>query len=132
MSSARAVRGQPYQVKETSNHPYQQHEPAPLFITSFVRECFTEDLCEVDFTQAITAMDYLRIFEEKRKRELAAAFRRLNVDPAPRESERQVLENSHPGIFGWISSTEAKSKKVEALYTQVFIGLRRWVCHPKA
>ena len=130
MSLAQVARGQPnHQVQERKHVPVQQHEPAPAYITSFVRECFTEDLCEVDFTQAITSLEYLRILEDKRRRELAAAVKRLSIDPAVLERDREGLQNSHPGIFEWIASTEAKSKKVEALYTQVYIGLRRWVCY---
>ena len=99
----------------------------PSFITSFVRRCFTEDLCLVDFTQALTAMDYLKILDDRRKRELSAALRRLNVDATSLEQDRHVLNSTYPGILDWVSSMEDKSRKIEALYTQVYIGLRRWV-----
>ena len=72
-------------------------------------------------------MDYLKILDDRRKREVAAALRRLKIDAAILERDRNVLNNTYPGILDWVSSMEDKSRKVEALYTQVYIGLRRWV-----
>ena len=125
-SPAQVARGQPrYQAQGSRK---QQKEHSPSHVSSFVRECFTEDLCEVDFTQALHSLDLLKTLEDRRRRELSSAIRRLNVDPAILEQDRLGFQSSHPGISQWIASTEAKSKKVEALYTQVYIGLRRWVC----
>ena len=74
-------------------------------------------------------MEYLKVLEERRKRELATAIGRLTIDPIHVEKDKTGLQNDHPGIYEWISMTQAKSKKVEALYTQVYVGLRRWVCY---
>ena len=113
------------------NHlPSQPSSLPPSFITSFVRKVFTEDLCLVDFTQALTAMDYLKFLDDRRKRELQAALRRLNIDHAMQEHERMELNNTYPGIWEWVARMEDKSKKAEALYTQVYINLRKWVSNP--
>ena len=107
--------------------PSQPFSLPPSFITSFVRRCFTEDLCLVDFTQALTALDYLKDLETRRKRELSAALRRLNINVDAIDVERDDRAKRSPAIAEWISSMEDKERKVEALYTQVYIGLRRWV-----
>ena len=99
----------------------------PSFITSFVRRVFTEDLCLVDFTQALTAMDYLKVLDDRKRRELAAALRRLDVDVEMLGRSREELRGVNPRLAEWISAIDDKGKKVEALYTQVYIGLRRWV-----
>ncbi|MCJ1436427.1 hypothetical protein MMC27_005806 [Xylographa pallens] len=106
--------------------PSQPFSLPPSFITSFVRRCFTEDLCLVDFTQALTALDYLKDLETRRKRELSAALRRLNINVDAIDVERDDLAKRSPAIADWISSMEDKERRVEALYTQVYIGLRRW------
>jgi hypothetical protein len=131
-SSAQVAVGQekPLPTIEPKNVRSRKHIPPMEFITDFVRKCFTEDLCEVDFTQSLTAMEYLRILEDQRRNEITAAIRRLSVEPRVLDRDRQNLQNNHPGISEWISSMEDKSRKVEALYTQVYVGLRRWVSQP--
>lgn len=107
--------------------PSQKHSLPPSFITSFVRRCFTEELCLVDFTQAMTALDYLKILDDRRKRELSACLRRLGVDSEILARDTQGVRNRSAGISEWLSVMEDKAKKIETLYTHVYIGLRRWV-----
>ena len=114
-------------MEHVSYLPSQPFSLPPSFITSFVRRCFTDDLCQVDFTQALTALDYLKDLETRRKRELAQALQRLGIHGSRMNEERKELEKYHQGIAEWIATMEDKERKVEALYTQVYIGLRRWV-----
>ena len=114
-------------MEHISYLPSQPFSLPPSFITSFVRRCFTEDLCLVDFTQALTALDYLKDLETRRKRELSAVLRRLGINGESFGQERESLSSQHPEIAEWLSSMEDKERRVEALYTQVYIGLRRWV-----
>ena len=114
-------------MEQISFLPSQPFSLPPSFITSFVRRCFTEDLCLVDFTQALTALDYLKDLENRRKRELSAALHRLGIDKETFGKEREKLNERYPGLTEWVLSMEEKEKRVEALYTQVYIGLRRWV-----
>ena len=109
-----------------SQLPTQPFSLPPSFIMSFVRRCFTSDLCLVDFTQALTAMDYLKDLETRRKRELAQALQRLGLDKTADGVSCGVMSTS-PKMSEWVTTQQDKDKKAEALYTQVYIGLRRWV-----
>ena len=110
-----------------SNLPSQPFSLPPSFITSFVRRCFTADLCLVDFTQALTALDYLKDLENRRKRELKLALQRLGVDSEAVCQTGDEIMKRYPRVAEWISSVQDKERKVGALYTQLYIGLRRWV-----
>ena len=117
----------PAPVNHNSPYAPQPLSMPPHFITSFVHRCFVVDLAEVDFTQALKAMDYLKVFDDRRKREFCAALRRLNIDTSIWDYEKASIMNENPSMYDWIVSVEDKSRRVEALYTQVYIGLRRWV-----
>ena len=80
----------------------------------------------VDFTQALTAMDYLKDLDNRRKRELGAALQRLGLDKSLVDQQTGDLSGD-PRISEWVRTMQDKDRKVEALYTQVYIGLRRWV-----
>ncbi|KAL8823991.1 MAG: hypothetical protein Q9191_005388, partial [Dirinaria sp. TL-2023a] len=109
-----------------SNLPSQPFSLPPSFITSFVRRCFTADLCAVDFTQALTALDYLKDLESRRKRELTLALQRLGVEKDAVCQTGEEIMKKYPRVAEWIDGMQDKERKVEALYTQVYIGLRRW------
>ena len=109
-----------------SNLPSQPFSLPPSFITSFVRRCFPAELCLVDFTQALTALDYLKDLENRRKRELTMALQRLGLDITVIEQAGREMSKDAK-ISEWVLSMQNKEKKVEALYSQVYIGLRRWV-----
>ncbi|KAL6252524.1 hypothetical protein RBB50_000243 [Rhinocladiella similis] len=108
-----------------SQQPSQPTSLPPSFITSFVRRCFPPELDQVDFPQALTAMDYLKDLEVRRRREVVAAFDKLGIDQED-ISHRDKLARKYPGVLRWVMDIEEKERKVEALYTQVYIGLRRW------
>ncbi len=107
--------------------PSQPCSLPPSFVTSFVRRCFPPELEEVDFPQALTALDYLKDLETRRRKEVLAALKRLGITGA--EAESSDLAKRYPGVLSWLRSIENKERKVMALYTQVYLGLRRWVCH---
>ncbi|KAL8663866.1 MAG: hypothetical protein Q9202_003552 [Teloschistes flavicans] len=106
--------------------PSQPFSLPPAFITSFVRRCFTADLCLVDFTQALTALDYLKDLENRRKKELRLAIERLGLDRDSLGDSEADLNKNHPRITEWAQGMQEKEKKVESLYTHVYLGLRRW------
>ncbi|KAL9590748.1 MAG: hypothetical protein Q9203_000470 [Teloschistes exilis] len=107
--------------------PSQPFSLPPAFITSFVRRCFTADLCLVDFTQALTALDYLKDLENRRKKELRLAIERLGLHKdSLGHSDEAELNKSHPRIKEWAQGMQEKENKVESLYTHVYLGLRRW------
>lgn len=118
------------QLKSTILHhitqlPTQPSSLPPSFITTFVRRCFPAELDQVDFPQALTALDYLKDLEVRRRRDVVAALTKLGI---AREdlSERERLAKNYPGVMKWIEDIEDKERKVESLYTQVYIGVRRW------
>ena len=54
------------------------------------------------------------------------ALQRLGLDTAVVEQAgREISKNAK--VSDWVLSLQGKEKKVEALYSQVYIGLRRWV-----
>ena len=109
-----------------NNLPSQPFSLPPSFITSFVRRCFPAELCQVDFTQALTALDYLKDLENRRKRELTVALQKLGLDTTIGEQAGEEM-NRNANISEWVLGIQGKEKKVEALYSQVYIGIRRWV-----
>ncbi|KAL8945095.1 MAG: hypothetical protein Q9211_000368 [Gyalolechia sp. 1 TL-2023] len=109
-----------------SQLPSQPFSLPPVFITSFVRRCFTADLCLVDFTQALTALDYLKDLENRRKREVTLALQRLGLDKDSIGQSDEELKKNHPRIAEWAQGMQEKGKKIESLYTHVYLGLRRW------
>lgn len=116
-------------MTQISQLPSQPCSLPPSFITSFVRRCFSFDIATVEFAQALTALDYLRDLETRRRREIASALRRLGIDPSTLGKEGDEISKKYPGVVSWVKAIEDKERKVEALYTQVYIGLRRWVRH---
>lgn len=84
----------------------------------------------VDFTQALTALDYLKDLENRRKRELTLVLHRLGLDRNTFSHAAKEITTKHPRIAEWLLRMQAKERKVEALYTQVYLGLRRWVINP--
>ncbi|EHA24104.1 hypothetical protein ASPNIDRAFT_53243 [Aspergillus niger ATCC 1015] len=110
---------------QISRLPTQPCSLPPTFVTSFLRRCFTPELEEVDFPQALTALDYLKDFENRRRKEVAAALQRLGVEPND-VKEKTELAKKYPGVLTWLESISAQGRRVEALYTQIYVGLRRW------
>lgn len=110
-----------------SQLPSQPFSLPPAFITTFVRRCFTADLCQVDFTQALTALDYLKDLETRRKREFASVLQRLGIEREALDQDGEELKSKSPRMSEWVTGMQDRERKVEALYTQVYIGLRRWV-----
>lgn len=120
-------RRQAFAMEHPSQSPPPPQSLPPSFITQFVRSSFVEALCDVDFTQALKSLDYLKILDDRRKRELCAALRRLNIDTSTYDQQKRDTVAKLPALYEWVAAVEDKSRRAEALYTQVYIGLRRWV-----
>ncbi|TID22196.1 Serine/threonine-protein kinase [Venturia nashicola] len=116
-------------MSEISKLP-QQHTSLPAaFVTSFVTRCFPAQLEMVDFPQSLTALDYLRDLESRRRKEIAASLKRIGIDEGALESPDRIeeLKNSNASVADWVESLGNKERKVEALYTNLYISLRRWI-----
>ncbi|KAJ4992229.1 hypothetical protein SVAN01_02248 [Stagonosporopsis vannaccii] len=107
--------------------PMQPSSLPPTFIVNFVSRCFHPDLSLVDFAQALTALDYLRDLENRRRKEMVAAFERLLIFPETYERDMETMAETFPGIALWVRNAEAKNKKAESYYAQVWMGVRRWI-----
>ncbi|KAL4888255.1 hypothetical protein BDV59DRAFT_189010 [Aspergillus ambiguus] len=97
----------------------------PSFVTSFLRRCFTPHLEDVDFPQALTGLDYLKDLDIRRRKEVAAAFQRLQLEQDDFRVNSEFAKK-HPGVLAWVETISVQSRKAEALYTQIYIGIRRW------
>lgn len=112
-------------MSHISKLPSQPTSLPPGFITSFVRRCFPHELEQVDFPQALTAMDYLKDIEVRRRREVVAALDKLGIDRNDIHDQGAIAKK-YPGVMKWVCEVEEKERKIENLYTQVYLGLRRW------
>ncbi|KAL1848435.1 hypothetical protein Plec18167_009343 [Paecilomyces lecythidis] len=109
-------------LSQLARLPSQPCSLPPRFVTSFLRRCFSPNLDEVDFPQALTGLDYLRDLEMRRRKEVLSALKRLGLDLCGKDE----LAKKYPGVQRWLESMEQNERSVEALYTQIYIGLRRW------
>ncbi|RMD42301.1 hypothetical protein DV735_g2831, partial [Chaetothyriales sp. CBS 134920] len=111
-----------HHIAELSSQPTSL---PPGFIVSFVRRCFPPELEQVDFPKALTALDYLKDLEVRRRREVVAALDKLGIHRDDL-GHRERLAKKYPGVLQWVIGIEEQERKVEQLYTQVYIGIRRW------
>ncbi|OJJ51372.1 hypothetical protein ASPZODRAFT_373557 [Penicilliopsis zonata CBS 506.65] len=112
-------------VSQISRLPSQPCSLPPSFVTSFLRRCFALQIEEVDFPQALTGLDYLKDLENRRRKDVVSALQRLGIQRDDLDQKAE-LGKQYPGVLSWIEAIEDKEKKIEALYTQVYVGLRRW------
>jgi hypothetical protein len=117
-------------MSHLSQLPSQPSSLPPAFVTSFLMRCFPLELELVDFPQSLTALDYLKDLESRRRKEIAASLKRLGIDEGTLGSPELLEELSkwNRSVADWVKSLENKERKVEHLYSQLYIALRRWVC----
>ena len=109
--------------------PQQPASLPPAFVTSFLNRCFPIQLDRVDFPQALTALDYLKDLEMRRRKEVTYTLKRhdINMSLLHSENRDEELAKWNPSIAEWFRSLESKEKRADALYTQLYVALRRWV-----
>ncbi|KAF2711481.1 hypothetical protein K504DRAFT_375066 [Pleomassaria siparia CBS 279.74] len=107
--------------------PSQPSSLPPAFIISFASRCFHPCLPLVDFPQALTALDYLRDLETRRRKEVAAAYQRLSIHKDSFTADVDAVSERFPGVALWAKNIQGKSKKAELYYSQLWLGLRRWI-----
>lgn len=84
---------------------------------------------DVDWSQALTALDYLKDLETRRRREMATTFEALDVHRDTWDADMARVAEKAPGIALWINNLEGKNRKAESYYAQLWVGLRRWVSY---
>lgn len=114
-------------MNQISLLPSQPCSLPPVFVTNFMRKCFPSELHLVDFPQALIGLDYLQDLERRRQREINSAKRRLNVDKEALRTNPSYISTLPPGVASWCQDMQNVQRKAQALYTQIYIGLRRWV-----
>ncbi|KAJ5661284.1 uncharacterized protein N7484_000656 [Penicillium longicatenatum] len=114
-------------IYQISRLPSQPCALPPAFLTSFLRRVWIADLDQVDFPQALTALDYLRDLDARWKKEMYNAIQRLGISRADVEDPvHSGLALNLPGVMSWLETMKSKGRYMEALYTQIYVGLRRW------
>jgi hypothetical protein len=99
----------------------------PAFIVNFVTRTFMPEPADVDWSQALTALDYLKDLETRRRREMATTFEALDVHRDTWDVDMARVAEKAPGIALWINNLEGKNRKAESYYAQLWVGLRRWI-----
>jgi hypothetical protein len=116
-------------MEQIAKLPQQPASLPPAFVTSFLERCFPMQLECVDFPQSLTALDYLKDLEMRRRKELAYALQRHGIDHNVLELPQSAMDFSQwsPLVAAWVRNLGQKEKKADKLYTQLYVALRRWV-----
>ncbi|KAF2687932.1 hypothetical protein K458DRAFT_294992 [Lentithecium fluviatile CBS 122367] len=114
-------------MNHISSMPHNRTALPPTFMVSFVGKTFVPSLSLVDFPQALTALDYLRDLETRRRKEMVAAFSRVHIEPETFDSDIETISEKYPGIALWAKNLEGKNKKAEVHYAKLWLGVRRWI-----
>ena len=98
-------------MEHIASLPSQPRSLPHSFLSSFIKKCFPRELEDADFDQALTALDYLKNLEDRRKREIAKVMREAGVD----SRDIRIME------------LKERMQKVDSLYSRVLVGIRQWV-----
>lgn len=98
-------------MEHIASLPSQPRSLPHSFLSNFIKKCFTKDLESAALDQALTALDYLKNLEDRRKRELAKVMGEVGVG----SRDVRILE------------LMARMQKVDTLYSRVLVGIRQWV-----
>jgi hypothetical protein len=108
---------------DTSN-PSSRVKGFPVqFVQQVCRKVFTQQYEDIDFSQALTCIDYLRDLECTRRTALRDVALRLGIE---KENWRVILADA-PEAYRWVSSVQKQELVIESLYAAIFVDLRIWV-----
>ncbi|KAJ5703476.1 hypothetical protein N7493_011865 [Penicillium malachiteum] len=116
-----------YMIYSISHLPSQPCTILPSLLVSYIRRTFVSDVEKIDFPHAMYAIDYLRDLDLRYKKEFHKALQTLHitredvVDPITSSLSRRF-----PGNMAWVEKMYLVSRDLESLYTQLYLGLRRW------
>ncbi|KAI8938937.1 hypothetical protein NX059_004790 [Plenodomus lindquistii] len=126
-SETAAMNFQAALMNQLKSLPTRTSSLPPTFINSFVGRVFSPHLDVVDWQQALTALDYLKDLETRRRKETFAAFERLGIHQETWATDMAYIADKFPGIALWINNIEGKNKRAEAYYGTIWLGIRRWI-----
>jgi hypothetical protein len=92
------------------------------FVQQVCRKVFAQEYKDIEFSQALTCIDYLRDLECTRRTALRDAALRLGID---KENWRSILADAE--AYHWVSSVQKQELVIESLYAAIFLDLRIWV-----
>lgn len=98
-------------LKHIEQLPSQPLNLPASFLSTFITRTFPEDLELVAFDQALTALDYLKYLDDRRRKAVADA-----LVQGKDEEKLEILKT--------------KCGKVDKMYANALIGIRRWVGQP--
>jgi hypothetical protein len=87
-------------------------------------QIFQSDYKDVDFTQALTGLDYLRDLECTRKCALREAAERLEIT----EDNWRTALGADAEALKWVGQVQKTELEIEGYYAKIFVNLRIWVC----
>jgi hypothetical protein len=108
---------------DPSNPPSRIKGFPVQFVQHVCRKVFAQQYKDIDFSQALTCIDYLRDLECTRKTALRDAALRLGID---KDNWRTILSDA-PEAYRWVSSVQKQELVIESLYAAIFLDLRIWV-----
>ena len=111
--------------RSIGHSPSQPCSLPPSFTSSFLRRCFPSELSLVDFPHALIGLEYLDDINTRRRRDVSNAKKRLGIDP--KVGVNSLPMDGSPGLEAWLREVNNIERKAEALYTQLYVALRRWV-----
>lgn len=114
-------------MNQLKSLPTRNSSLPPSFINNFVLKVLHPDVEMCDWIQALTALDYLKDLETRRRKETAGAFERLNIHQESWDADMAEMAEQFPGIALWINNIEGKNKKAEQYYAAIWLNIRRWV-----
>ncbi|KAF2835160.1 hypothetical protein M501DRAFT_1008751 [Patellaria atrata CBS 101060] len=114
-------------MAQLSQLPSQSCSLPPTFIANFLRKCFHPVLELVDFPQSLASLDYLKDLETRKRKDIAAAYVTIGLDPNRPLQSAEDASYQYPLMQSWVEQLEDKNRKTENLYAQMYIGFRRWI-----
>jgi hypothetical protein len=93
------------------------------FILSTCKRIFQKEYEDVEFGQALTALDYLRDLEITRRAALRSAAARLRIT---RDTWKAVLAENADALK-WVELVQKYEFMIEEGYAAIFVDIRIWV-----
>jgi hypothetical protein len=103
---------------------YVRGLPVDLIRKCCLDRIFLSKFEGVEFSQALTGIDYLQDLEYTRRTAFRNAARRLGI----REDNWKSVLRNDPGALSWIEDIQEDEQLIEGYYAKTFVKLRVWVC----
>ncbi|KAK7513060.1 uncharacterized protein IWZ02DRAFT_492794 [Phyllosticta citriasiana] len=110
---------------EISQLPLQRTSLPYSFVKKFVKETFgSKDVNAVNFSQALTALDYLKDIEMRRTKSIKDMWSRIDLDTWESIEEKVSRDEAVIKIFNDVNRLE---KAADEMYAWLYVHLRQWI-----